>query len=155
MRQALLEDTEYRYLQPGAQQRLREARQLARQFHLAEKRFVPLSSDEFALFPWLGTIGFLTLMRILGHLRHKSINVKVKNGHVPYYVKVVCPEGVDALHDELVAFHERGVEAIALLNEGEAPEAGKFGRFVPDELRCKAFAADFIDVQALGQFLEC
>lgn len=155
MRQALLEDTEYRYLQPGAQQRLREARQLARQFHLAEKRFVPLSSDEFALFPWLGTIGFLTLIRILGHLRHKSIDLKVKNGHVPYYVKVVCPEGVNALHDELVAFHERRVEAIALLSEGEAPEVGKFGSFVPDALRCKAFAADFIDVQALGQFLEC
>jgi ATP-dependent Lhr-like helicase len=153
MRQALLEDAEYRYLQPGAQQRLREARHLARQFHLADRRFVPLSGDEFAVFPWLGTIDFLTLLRILNRLRRQGLELTAKDGHVPYYLKVVCADGADTLLRELVTLHERGVDAIALLNQGEAPEVGKFDKFVPDDLRRKAFAADFIDVQALKRFL--
>ncbi len=147
MRQALFEDQEYRYLQQGALARLKEARQLARQASLEHTPLVPLGGDLFALFPWLGTIPFNTLTRVLQFRATEHLGLTIRDVRTPYYLLLYYPAGAEALRREVAASRQQDVSEVDLLGEPEVPEINKYDEFVPDELRRKAFAADFLSTK--------
>ncbi len=144
MRQALVEENEYRYLQPGALARLKEARQLARQVYLEHTQLVPLGGDLFVLFPWLGTIPFNTLTRVLQFKATERQALTLRDSRTPYYLLLHCPAGADALQRKVAASGRQNVSGLDLMGENEAPEISKYDEFVPDELKRKGFALDYL-----------
>ena len=88
MRQVLLEDTEYPYLQPQALARLREARTVARNTGMLEKPLVHLGGYTWAFFPWLGTRSFRTLRRYLSQFKDTYQLSKIEFEGC-YYIRVI------------------------------------------------------------------
>ncbi len=149
MRQVLLEDDRYRYLQPGAWERLKHARQLANEVGFAYKSVISLSNDVFCIFPWTGTIVFNTLLRYLKFSTLNRLTIAAVNPFSPFCIKLACVDGVDKLREELIALPQHQITGEELLDNNEAPEVSKFDRFIPDNLRRKAFIADRLDVASL------
>ncbi len=144
MRQVLLEADEYRYLQRGALARLKEARQLAQQVYLKQTQLVPLGGNLFAFFPWLGTIPFNTLTRALQFRAAGQPDLTIRDARPPYYLLLHCPAGADALHRKVTFSRPQDFDPLDLLDKNEAPEINKYDEFVPDELRRKGFALDYL-----------
>ncbi|MEO0686467.1 MAG: helicase-related protein, partial [Cyanobacteria bacterium J06649_11] len=67
MQRVLLEDTEYAYLQQNAKQRLQEVRQLASDFELDKRTIIKLEKGKCCIFPWMGTVAYNTLQRLLNN----------------------------------------------------------------------------------------
>lgn len=132
MRQALLENTVYPYLRPGARKRLSEARALARRAGLDSARIIPLGGQTMCIIPWLGTVAYRTLHRILRHRLPDRIGVRLVAGLPPCHLTVSVQRGgtVD-LHRELAAATNSLSEAVQLLAPGEVPCLGKYDEFAP------------------------
>ena len=149
MRQVLLENDKYRYLLPGAWERLNHARQLANEVDFANKSIIPLGSDAFCVFPWSGTIAFNTLLRYLKFSTPSRLTISAVNPFSPFCIKLACIDGFDKLREELRAIPKQQITGEELLDINEAPEVNKFDRFIPDSLRRKAFIADQLDADSL------
>ena len=149
MRQVLLEDDKYRYLQPGAWERLNHTRHLANEVGFAHKSVIPLGDDTFCIFPWTGTIVFDTLLRYLKFSTPNRLAIAAVNPFSPFCIKLACVDGFDELREDLIALPQHQITAGELLDNDEAPEVNKFDRFIPDSLRRKAFIADHLDVVSL------
>lgn len=149
MRQVLLEDEQYRYLQPGALERLADARRLARSMGLAEKRIISLGDGMFCLFPWLGTLPFDTFLRYFKFVVGERLEISSINTTSPYWIKLYCDAGEAALQREIEALAQMEVMPITLLGAEESPQTGKYDRFVPEELRRHAFAEDYLSIRQI------
>lgn len=150
MRQVLVEDTEYSYLQPQAKKRLQQARQLAKIEGLATEHLIPLDEKTCCFFPWLGTLAFNTLERYLNVCVRESLNIRGISGKSPYFLTVKLPQKqFSQLHEEIVSFQQKSLTAEDLIDSVEAPKIHKYDQFIPDNLLRKAFAADHLDVEEL------
>lgn len=148
MRQVLLEDDKYRYLQPGAWERISHVRQLAGEVGFARQPIILLGDDTFCIFPWTGTISFNTFLRYLKYSTAERLQISAVSAIPPYCIKLTCTNGVDRLREELASLSRQHVVLPDLLAGNEAPEVNKFDRFIPETLRRKAFMADHLDVKA-------
>jgi ATP-dependent Lhr-like helicase len=152
MKGVLFEDTEYDYLQANARERLREARSLARGAVLNDATLVPLGGNTYALLPWMGSIAYRTLDRVLRFVTHDPINIKCTGGLTPYYLTLQMDNGtVDDFYDHLHSLHKRGIQPEDLISSEEDLVVEKYDEFVPSNLLRKAFAWDHIDTSALSR----
>jgi ATP-dependent Lhr-like helicase len=144
MRQVLREDQDYGYLQPRAQKRLAEARDLARQSGLLERSILPLGGDRFMIVPWYGTRIVNTMIMLLAHQ-----GVKIPLDHSPFYFEIMqlqsTPDDVKHTLHRLASIAPAAEEIVQLLKR-EALQQHKYDRFVPDDLLREAFAVDVLDV---------
>ncbi|MBV7339312.1 DEAD/DEAH box helicase [Chloroflexi bacterium TSY] len=150
MRQVLAEKTLYRYLQPRAQERLADARQLAQRVDMHNRRILPLGGDLYAIFPWVGTIGFNTLARYVQHVLKEELDLTVRDAQSPYYLVVKCPAGMHALDKQLTTIETSNLSGLELLSEDEAPQQHKYDRFVPKTLLRKGYVEDYLDLSVLN-----
>src|SRR5579883_2726303 len=88
MRQALLEDMDYAYLQPGAKARLAAARKLAQKEGIASSHLLPLEGNACCILPWAGTIAVRTLERLLRLHCREALKIKGVSGRSPYFLVV-------------------------------------------------------------------
>lgn len=144
IRLILQEDKDYGYLQPRAQQRLTEARQLAQRSGLTEEPILPLGGDRFMIVPWRGTRIVRTMVMILQH-----VEVKVANDSTPFYFEISKPHSTpdDIRHDlNALALAAPTAQEIVQSLAKEALIQNKYDPFVPDHLLRDAVAVDVLDV---------
>ena len=152
MWQALLENTNYPYLQNNARERLEQARNLARNSNLDATNIVALGGDTFAMFPWMGTVAVRTLEKLFRRYCTDTLEVTQLNLESPYYLtfKTHASEPAKILETIKQAL-EQNPAPQELLATDEAPTLEKYDEFVPEELRQQAFASDHLDLQELRQ----
>lgn len=149
MRQVLLADDEYRYLQPQARERLQEARRWARGVNLQKRHAIQAGGSVSALFPWVGTRAFRALERCL-RLLGDDLGVRGFSGLAPYYLLVHTDSSDAASLEQGIATQlSRVYSGTMLLGDQEAPQLAKYDEFVPDELLRKAFVEDQLAVTEL------
>jgi len=154
MRQVLLEETDYPYLQPGARERLQEARQLAQIIDIAGTVVFPTENQTCCIFPWMGTAAFRTLERFLAYQCKPALELKWIRNRSPYFFTIhLGKSDLESLTCEVKSVRDRRLHPEELLGEEEAPELRKYDEFVPADLRRKAFAADYLDLQELSDIV--
>ncbi len=157
MWQVLKEDNGYPYLKPQAQQRLQNARIIARNTGIDRRQLVRLGGFSYCFFPWLGTRSFRTLRRILkrfaGELGISSVEYEGC-----YYISFKMEgNNEDTLCRRLLELIERqgGLTPEELVFESEAPAIDKYDPLLPPSLLRKAYALDRLNVpEALQRITE-
>ncbi|MCV3215013.1 DEAD/DEAH box helicase [Plectonema radiosum NIES-515] len=151
MRQVLQEDIEYSYLQKNALKRLQKVRELALNSGLDKQNILLLENNKCCIFPWMGTVAYRTLERLLNSCCRESLEIKSIGGVNPYFLTIkLGKDKFQYLYDEIVSLCTR-ITAEDLLADGEAPEIQKYDRFIPHSILRKAFASDYLDMEELKQ----
>lgn len=128
MHQVLEEEPHYRYLQPQAQERLGDARQLAQR-----------------------PVEFNTLMRYIQHVLKEKLDLTVRDAQSPYYLVVKCAIGVDLSDDQIRAIDPSNLSGFDLLSKDEVPQQHKYDRFVPKRLLRKGYVEDYLDLSVFNR----
>ncbi|MCX5970080.1 MAG: helicase-related protein, partial [Coprothermobacterota bacterium] len=154
MRQVLLEEKEYDYLQPHARKRIAEARSLARHAGLEQRWVLHLGGTIFAIFPWMGTRSYRTLNHALRHLVGTELGIKGVEGQPSNYFLIKMEKGQAAgLCQALAARALEGIQPESLVGANEAPVMQKYDVYVPASLLRKAYAYDHLDVEEFSQLV--
>jgi len=150
VRQVLMEDTRFIWLQPNAQERLAAARQLARSSRLLETCLHDAGGGRCLLLPWSGTREVNTLLRILGRN-----GLEARETVRPYALEVIG-SGSKKVWRQIGGILANPPDAMRLSSSVPAPELqrNKFDRYVPEALLRAAWAADVLDVQGACRILE-
>ncbi|BAY19364.1 DEAD/DEAH box helicase-like protein [Anabaenopsis circularis NIES-21] len=152
MRQVLLEDMEYSYLQKNAKQRLKIVRELVQSAGLAKSNILQLDKNKCCIFPWVGTVTYRTLERLLNSFCRESLEISSIGGINPYYLILKLGKGkFKNLQPEIASLCEQRISAEDLVSTAEAPEMQKYDEFIPHPLLRKAFAHDYLDIEELRQ----
>jgi ATP-dependent helicase Lhr and Lhr-like helicase len=152
MRQALLENVEYPYLQSNALTRLRNVREMALHAGLDKTNIIKLEKNKCCIFPWMGTVPYRTLERLLNFWCRESLEIKSMGGVNPYYLKLKLGKNkFQNLYPEIASLCEQRMIAEDLVPDAEAPELQKYDEFVPYPLLRKAFANDYLNMEELRQ----
>ena len=152
MRQILFEDVEYSYLQTNALQRLRTVRELARKYQLDKNNIFLIEKGKCCIFPWVGTVAFRTLERLLNTFCREPLGITSIGGDNPYYLIVkLAKDKSKYLELEIISLCDQRISAEDLLSDAEAPEMQKYDKFIPYQLLRKAYASDYLDLEELRQ----
>lgn len=151
MRRVLFEDVWYSYLQNGARERLKTARQLVQDTGLDKANLLLLKGNTYCIFPWMGTVAYRTFERLL-NFYCRELDIRSIGGLQPYFLTVRLGKSTD-LHDQIVSVCEQGTTAYDLVSPEEAPKLQKYDQFVPSKLLRKAFALDYLDVVELKKVI--
>ncbi|MGB5960759.1 MAG: DEAD/DEAH box helicase [Coleofasciculaceae cyanobacterium] len=155
MKQVIVENTEYPYLQNNAKERLQAARQIAKISGLERHYILPLEANTCCIFPWAGTIAYRTLERVINFLVRSSLDIKSVSGTAPYFLSIkLGKSSIQELEQELTAFCEKELKNEDLVALDEAPKLQKYDQFVPNNLLRRAFASDYLDVSELQKTLK-
>jgi Lhr-like helicase len=150
MRRVLFEDEVYSYLQPGAKDRLKTARQTARIAGLDRFIFMNLSGKTCCIFPWMGSVAYRTLERLLNLFCQPALELKSMSGVCPYYLIIRLGKYTTSeLQDLIIYLCQQHLTAQDLVGETEVMKLQKYDEFVPPQLLRKAFASDYLDVEEL------
>ncbi|WP_392531659.1 DEAD/DEAH box helicase [Nostoc sp. C117] len=148
MRQVLFEYVEYSYLQKNALQRLQTVRQLVRRVGLEKQNILQLEKGKCCIFPWMGTVGYRTLERLLNSLCRESLEISSIGGVNPYYLIIKLGKGkFNYVAREIASLCEQRISAENLVSSSEAPEIQKYDGFIPHPLLRKAFISDYLDME--------
>jgi ATP-dependent Lhr-like helicase len=132
--------------------RLRVVRELTRNSGLEQKNILLLAKDKCCIFPWMGTVAYRTLERLLNMFCRESLAIKSIGGVNPYYLIIKLDKTrVNSLYPEILSLCEQRITAENLLSDAEAPEIQKYDKFIPHALLRKAFASDHLDMEELRQ----
>jgi ATP-dependent helicase Lhr and Lhr-like helicase len=152
MRQVLLEDTEYSYLQSNARKNLQALRQLARTTGLDKQNIVQLEKNKCCIFPWMGTVAYRTLERLINGFCRESLEISSMGGVNPYYLTLKLGKNkFKDVYPEIASLCEQRISAEDLVSTAEAPEMQKYDEYIPHPLLRKAFAYDYLDIEELRQ----
>jgi ATP-dependent helicase Lhr and Lhr-like helicase len=155
MRQILQEDIIYRYLQPKAIARLSTARNLFKTMEGDQTTIFHLEKNSYAIFPWLGTRGYHTLVKVLHILKEGRVEIKKISGNQPYFlvVKLGRNSSIEQLATELITLCRSGITAEDLVTSDEEPQKlNKYDQFIPHNLLRKAYAHDYLDLSAVVDY---
>ncbi len=150
MRRVLLSDKQYPYLSENAAVRLADARHLATRAGLAKKNLVSLGGQSYVLFPWLGTVSFRTLRRLLKTYA-AELGISDIESQGCCYITFKSKEGA-AEHLELAIrdiIENLGEDTERLVGASECPVFDKYDEFIPPELLRRAYAADRLQLNEL------
>ncbi|MCF4970150.1 ATP-dependent helicase, partial [Nostoc sp. CMAA1605] len=154
MRQVLLEDVEYSYLQNNARQRLQTVRQLVRQAGLDQQNIVRLDNGKCCIFPWMGTVGYRTLVRLVNNFCRESLEISSIGGVNPYYLTMKLGKNkFKDVRQEIISLCEQRIIPEALVSDAEAPQMQKYDEFIPYPLLRKAFVYDYLDLAEVQQIV--
>ena len=148
IRQVLAEDKVYPYLKKSAQKRLAFAREVAANSGMLQYSLLSMGGFNYVMFPWLGTISFRTLRRLMGRVtsRFKLSNMQFENSN---YLSFRMEKGseydlIKALNEEA---HREGLTTLDLMGGTELPIGEKYDEFIPGDLLRKAYAADSLSLE--------
>jgi ATP-dependent helicase Lhr and Lhr-like helicase len=152
MRRVLFEDVEYSYLQKNALKRLQLVRDLARDVGLDKRHILQLEKGKCCIFPWMGTVAYRTLERLLNGFCRESLEISSITGNNPYFLTLkLAPQKIDYLYSEILSLCEQRITNEDLLSDAEAPQRQKYDEFIPYPLLRKAFAHNDLDISELRQ----
>ena len=139
MLEILTSDRQYDFLDDAAKERLEDSRGVAK--YLRTTSLITETDDgAIRIHPWLGTVQFDTLRRII-----RTIDgVSSMSFFSPYYIDVRGNITEDELISGIEEFLENG-DRFLLIEQNDKLRFGKFDAYVPDELLMKAFVEDRLD----------
>lgn len=151
MRQVLREEVEYSYLLKGSQERLKQMRQFAKQERLGQRNIVSLDEGNCCIFPWLGTVEYDTLERLIHFCVREVMDIRKVQAVSPYYFLLGLGKTVSVkdLEQHLISFCNKGLTNEDIIASMEAPRLQKYDEFIPNNLLRKAFATDCLDMESL------
>jgi ATP-dependent Lhr-like helicase len=151
MQKVLQESMRYPYLQPGAQRRLQEARELADTKALLTNPIQLIDADVCCIFPWIGTVPFRTLERFLRLHGKEALGIKSVKARSPYFLIVRLGKcSLESLYQEIKSIADRHLSLEDLLDPEEVPTLQKYDDYIPPELLRKSFATDYLDLKDLA-----
>ncbi|MCU0550138.1 MAG: DEAD/DEAH box helicase [Leptolyngbya sp. Prado105] len=154
MKRVLQEETVYPYLQPGAKQRLQEARDFTQARGFLHQPIQFLEDDFCCILPWMGTVSFRTLERFLRFYAKDALGLKSIKSRSPYFMIVRLGKcSVETLANEIRSIADRRLEADMLLADDEIPKLQKFDPYIPSELLRKSFMTDYLDIKELTSLI--
>ena len=136
MRDVLFGDAEYPWLDEASRKRLAECRVAAR-FAGMDRTFRDNEDGTVTVWPWLGTVQFDTLRRVLDRIGVVLYSMD------PFCITLQC-ESPDSLALDIEEFII-GRPLSALMKADDMLFFGKYDNFVPEVLLRKQFAADRLD----------
>lgn len=136
MREVLFGGMDYPWLDDAARSRLEECRMMAR-FAGMDRTIRDNEDGTVTIWPWLGTIQFDTLRRILDRIGVVLYSMD------PYCITLQCESPESLLLD--VEEFIMGRPLSALMRDDDMLYFGKYDNFVPEVLLRKQFAADRLD----------
>ncbi|GAA5513055.1 ATP-dependent RNA helicase DeaD [Deinococcus carri] len=156
MREVLVSDADYPYLQPAARARLQEARTLARATGLLDGPLHALSDRQLLLLPWRGTRVHGTIGAVLSLLLAAQPTPGAAHSDTPYSVVVT---GTPADLAETLRTLPGEEEIRARLREAYLRRPihggpGKFDKLVPPELLVDAQVTDGLDISGAVEDLQ-
>ncbi len=155
MRRVLLSDKEYPFLSENARVRLTDARHLAAKAGLAKKNLVSLGGQSYVLFPWLGTVSFRTMVRILKTFaKELGISDIESQGccYITFKGKPDTAERLESAISDILLNLDGDTER--LVGASECPVFDKYDEFIPPELLRRAYAADRLQLcEIAGRYL--
>ncbi|MEA4824107.1 MAG: DEAD/DEAH box helicase [Clostridiaceae bacterium] len=151
MRQALIEDVNYPYLQKNAAQRLYEVRTQVHAAKLLEGSsprdiLFRLGGDMWCLTPWLGTYAFLALERFLRLICGKELSLSGFESSRPYFMQFHMKASEDEFWQIVLRHAAEPDDPMQYLYDGEVPIFEKYDDYVPAELLRRAFAYGVLDI---------
>ena len=152
MRQVLFEDIEYSYLQKNALERLQRVRSVTRKAGLDQQNILLIEKGKCCIFPWMGTVAYRTLERLLNCFCRESLEIQSISGVNPYFLTIkLAKDKFKYLESEIISLCEQRITAENLVTNSEAMEVQKYDEFMSDSLLQKAFANDYLDILELRQ----
>jgi ATP-dependent helicase Lhr and Lhr-like helicase len=152
MQQILLGNIEYSYLQDNAQQRLQAVRQLAQSTGLDKQNILQLEKGKCCIFPWMGTVAYRTLERLLNSFCRESLEISSIGGVNPYYLIIkLGKDRFPYISQEIISLCEQRIAPEDLVSSSEAPEIQKYDEFIPHPLLRKGFTRDCLDILEVKQ----
>ncbi|MBO3458087.1 DEAD/DEAH box helicase [Aetokthonos hydrillicola Thurmond2011] len=152
MRKVLFEEVEYSFLQKNALERLRKVRSLAQEAGLDKQNIFLIEKGQCCIFPWMGTVAYRTLERLLNSFCRESLEIQKIGGINPYFLTVKLGKGKwKSLYPEIVSLCEQRITAENLLSDSEPLERQKYDEYIPYILLLKAYASDNLDMVELRQ----
>jgi len=139
MRAVLRSDRRYPFLDEAGNDALDACRATARECGMTEL-FTYIDSDTIRIHPWVGTVQFDTLRRIIENMDGVDSVRYVQ----PYFIDVACDMTPERLIDGIRRFVRKG-DPESLVTDRDLVRAGKYDRFVPPALQSKAYARDRLD----------
>jgi ATP-dependent Lhr-like helicase len=142
MRQVLEEDVQYAYLQQGAVQRLRTARELARLSQMTHQSILAIGGKRYMLLHWQGSKIIHTITLLLEH-----IGVHVRSTREPYYLEIDVPD-LTIFRQQINDLASQAPSAEKLIERLPAQllQLNKYDRFLPEALLRTAYAVDKLEV---------
>jgi len=155
MQQVLIEDKDYSYLQPGAKARLKTARQLANATGLHQFNILPIKDNTCCIFPWMGTVAYRTLERLLNLYTRETLEIKSITGISPYFMLLrVSKDKINNTFNQIYSLCTQQIAPQHLVSSKEVLKRQKYDRFIPTPLLQKAFALDYLDSQELAAIVK-
>ena len=151
MYKALEEDKEYRYLMPHAVCRLAEARETFRKSGMSKRPLVHLGGKMWALFPWLGSYGFLALERFLKLRCGQRLGLKGLQSSRPYYMQFTMQVDEARFYEIVREEAQAEFDPILLVYDKEVPVFEKHDEYIPEDLVRKGFAYGVLDVEGMRE----
>lgn len=138
MLEVLSSDDDYPFLDSAGKQRLDECRSIARSVGMTEMCCEKVGG--YRLYPWLGTIQFDTLRRIL----QKVIGTDKVRYMQPYYIDVRTKLSYDEIVDRVHSYME-SKSPITLIDDEDLMRFGKYDAYVPESLLAQSFSENHLD----------
>lgn len=155
MRRVLFEDVWYSYLQPGAKERLKAARQLARNAELDRTNFFWLQGNTYCIFPWMGTVAYRTLERWLNLFCRQALDIRSISVS-PYFLTISLGKAkLNQLQDAILSVRNQLITVQDLVSTEEVMKLQKYDQFIPHNLLRQAYACDYLDLEELRNILSC
>ncbi len=155
MKKVLQEETLYSYLQPGARQRLQDARELAQTTGFLRNPVQWVDEGVCCILPWIGTIAFRTLERFLRFYAKDALGFKSMKARSPYFLTVRLGKcKLESLYAEIQSLRDRTITVSDLIKPDEALNFNKYDAYIPLELLEKAFIQDYLDLPELQSLLK-
>jgi ATP-dependent helicase Lhr and Lhr-like helicase len=155
MKRVLEEDTIYPYLQKNARNRLKLARQVARDQGILRNPVTLMEEGYACIFPWVGSAAFRTLERYLRFHCKPVLKTKGIRGRSPYFIVVnlgKCP--IANLEQEIKAIGDNTVKPEQLMDVDEVPKIQKYDEFILPEMLRQAFMHDSLNLAGLTTIVQ-
>jgi len=153
IRQVLIEEEQYPYLQPQAVNLLEQSRDLARKSGILERRVIPYGEQSFLLCPWVGTKVMRTMAALFSCGLKDPLEIKsVRNDN--YYIEITSKLSADEFFSRLKTIHIDPDDPDLFLKNEEAPQFDKYDFMVPQPLLRKAFLYNRMDLPGALEVIE-
>lgn len=105
----------------------------------------------WALFPWIGSYGFLALERFLKIRCGKRLGLKGLNPSRPYYLQFTMQVSEEDFYRITGEEAEKDFDPLELVYPKENPVFEKYDEYLPEELVRKGFALGVLDVPGMKE----